>query len=350
MTGTRTVIAGSVLFAAGLLAGQSASSTAIGNAQPSGSPAAGQQSATQPPTLLAPQPPAAQPDSPQADAKRAPVTAQEPKTEILDSSSPSGGLAGDGHDPILDPPALPGGDTTLVGGIISSLDRIRNRISVAIYGGGHWTILFDERTHIYRNGAEVTQLALKKGDRVYVDTMLDNNRRDVFARNIRVGVVVPPADVDGQIEETDAKHNEITVRDSVGASSVRFVVDAQTRISRGPAAASFSDLHPGALVRIKFAADRIDRGLAREISILALPGSTFTFAGPITFLDTHRGVLAVHNIQDGKTYDLHFAPARTPEAGRLAVGTEVSIVATFNSTEYTAKEITVTKAAREAGK
>jgi hypothetical protein len=303
----------------------------------------------QPPTTLTPQPPAAKPEPQHADAQPA-VEAQQPKTEILDSTSPSAGLAGDGHDPILDPPPLPAGDVTLVGGVISSLDRIRNRINIAVYGGGHWTIMFDERTHIYRDGAEVTQLALKKGDRVYVDTMLDNNNRDVFARNIRVGVVAPPADIDGQIIEADSGHSAITVRDSVGSSAVRFVVDAQTRISRGPAAASFRDLQPGSLVRIKFAPDRADRAFAREISILALPGSTFTFAGPITFLDTHRGVLAVRNLADGKTYDLHFVVARTPEAAQLAVGADVLIVATFNSTEYTAAQITVNKAAKDAGK
>jgi len=349
----RTIIAGCLLFAAGMLTGQS-SQTGTGSTQPAATHTTGQQQpVTQPPTTLAPQPPASpasKTDTPPADSQHASADVPEPKTEILDSSSPSGGLAGDGHDPILDPPPLPTGNTTLVGGIITGLDRIGNRISVAIYGGGHWTIVFDERTHIYRNGAEVTQLALKKGDRVYVDTMLDTNNRDVFARNIRVGVVAPPADIDGQIIDADAGHNEITVRDSVGSSSVRFLVDQQTRISRGPAAASFRDLQPGSLVRIKFAPDRADRGFAREISILALPGSTFTFAGPITFLDAHRGVLAVHNMQDGKNYDLHYDLARTPVASQLAVGTEVTVLATFNSTEYTATQITVTKAAREAGK
>src|SRR5215471_13055335 len=316
MWATRVGVAGCLLLAAGLLTGQSSSQTGTGSAPTASHPPA-QQLGVQPPTILAPQPPAS---IPPADSQATPAEVPAPKTEILDSTSPSGGLAGDGHDPILDPPPLPTGSTTLVGGVISGVDRIRNRFSIAIYGGGHWTILFDERTHIYRNGAEVTQLALKKGDRVYVDTMLDNNSRDIFARNIRVGVVVPPADIDGQITEADPGHNEITVRDSVGATSVRFLVDQRTTISHGPAAASFRDLQPGSLVKIKFAPDRADRALAREISILALPGSTFTFAGPITFLDTHRGVLAVRNMQDGKTYDLHYVAERTPAAGQLAVG------------------------------
>ncbi len=127
-------------------------------------------------------------------------------------------------------------------------------------------------------------------------------------------------------------------------------MDQQTRISHGPATASFRDLQPGSLVKVKFAADRADRGLAREIVILARPGSSFTFAGPITFLDTHRGILALRNLQDGKTYDLHFVVAHTPDAGRIAVGAEVTVVATFDTTQYTARQITVTRAAGDAGK
>ncbi len=345
MTVARVLLVGPVFVV--LLAGRLVAAQA-GTTQTSQAPVGRQQTPVgQSPATLAPQPPAeAAAPEPQAAFHQA----QQPKTEILNSSSTSGGVAGDGHDPILDPPPFPSGTTTLVGGVISGLDRIRNRISIAIYGGGHWTILFDERTHIFRNGAEVTQLALKKGDRVYVDTMLDNNDRDIFARNIRVGTVALPAGVDGQITDVDPEHSEITVRDSVGSASVRFVVDQQTRISHGPAAATFRDLQPGSLVKVKFAADRADRGLAREIAILALPGSSFTFAGPITFLDTHRGVLAVRNAADGKTYDLHFDTARTPEAGRLAVGAEVTVVATFDYTQYTAKQITVTNVAGNTAK
>src|SRR5947209_8064829 len=50
----------------------------------------------------------------------------QPKTEILDSSATGGSLTTDGHDPILDPPPMPGGITTLVGGTISDVDRLRN--------------------------------------------------------------------------------------------------------------------------------------------------------------------------------------------------------------------------------
>jgi hypothetical protein len=347
--------------------------TPMANPQPS-NPATNPGPQTQPPTSA--QPPAAQPSSapapgtsssagtsPQvsqpgnstepspakerAPKKQAAASAEEPvapppqpKTEILDSSATSGGLTTDGHDPILDPPPFPSGSTTLVGGIIRDVDRIRNRMVVKVFGGGRWTVAFDERTHIFRNGAETTQLALKKGERVYVDTMLDKNNHDIFARNIRVGVAAPPADASGQITGVDTAHGEVSLRDNINSVPVHFGVDNDTRINNGNTPIALKDLKPGALVHVKFSAQNGYRGIAREITVVAMPGAAFTFSGKLIYLDLHRGVLAVQNI-DGKTYDIHFSPKQTREANNLAVGTPVKIVAVFEGSQYTAQSVTV---------
>jgi hypothetical protein len=273
-----------------------------------------------------------------------PVEPKQPKTEILDSSATAGALATDGHDPILDPPPFPKGTTTLVGGVISGIDPIRNHLMVSVFGGARWTIFYDERTHIFRNGAEVTSLSLKKGERVYVDTMLDNNGRDIFARNIRVGVAQPPALIDGQIIDFDLSHSLVTLRDAINTGPVHFSIDNETKISDGLKLATVQDLVPGSLVRVKFAPERANRGLAREITIIAKPGSSHTFAGLITFLDTHRGIIAVRNRLDDKTYDLHFSP-RTAGIADLAVGAEVQVTAIFTATEYSVQQVTVTRRA-----
>lgn len=296
-----------------------------------------QQSTTQPAAGAAPAlapVPATQPQVPPA----------QPKTEILDSSATSGALVTNGHDPILDPPPVPLTTTTLVGGTISGIDRLRNRMTVQVFGGGKWSVNFDERTHIFRNGAETTQLALKKGERVYVDTQLDNNRHDIFARNIRVGVAALPADADGQIVDVDLKHKELTVRDAINSVPVRFAVDQATRISTGQTPTAFKDVRPGTLVHVRFAAESPNRGLAREIRIIAAPGSNFTFSGKVTFLDLHRGVLAIQNSTDDKNYEIHFSPATTVDRSRLGVGIDVLVIATFEGTQYTARSINVTRA------
>jgi hypothetical protein len=272
-----------------------------------------------------------------------PIPQANPKTDILDSSATSGALVTDGHDPILDAPPVPRTTTTMVGGTISKVDRMRNRMTVHVFGGNHWTVNFDERTHIFHNGAETTQLALKKGERVYVDTQLDNNKHDIFARNIRVGVAALPADADGQIIAVDPKHNELTLRDSLNSVPVRFAVDPETRISNGQTPASFKDVKPGTLVHVRFAASSPNRGLAREVSIVAAPGSVYTFAGKVTFLDLHRGLLALQNSTDDRNYEIHFAPEAVTDRSNLGVGRDVLVRATFEGTRYTAQSVNLTR-------
>jgi hypothetical protein len=280
-------------------------------------------------------------------ATATPVPQAQPKTDILDSSATSGALVTDGHDPILDAAPVPRTTTTMVGGTITGVDRMRNRLVVHVFGGGRWTVNFDERTHIFHNGAETTQLALKKGERVYVDTQLDNNKHDIFARNIRVGVAELPADADGQIIAVDTKHNELTLRDTLNSVPVRFAVDSETRVSNGQTPAAFKDVKPGTLVHVRFAASSPNRGLAREVSIIATPGSTFTFSGKITFLDLHRGLLAVQNSTDDKNYEIHFAPAAVTDRNNLGIGRDVLVRATFEGARYMAQSVNVTKAPDE---
>ena len=85
------------------------------------------------------------------------------------------------NDPMLEPPPLPKTKPTLIGGTAARIDHVRNLLTIQPFGGGQKVKMFiDERTHIYRNGEETTVLGIRKGDRVYADTMLDGAR--VFAK------------------------------------------------------------------------------------------------------------------------------------------------------------------------
>jgi uncharacterized protein DUF5666 len=270
-------------------------------------------------------------------SSRPPEPPPHPKTEILDSSATSGALTTDGRDPVLDPPPYPSSTTTLVGGIIRHVDPVRNRLTIGVFSGDNWTLRFDERTHIFRNGQETTVLALKKGERVYIDTMLDNDNHSILARNIRLGVAALPADADGQVETVDPARGELTLHDRINSVAVHLGVNQETRISRGFEPATLKDIKPGSLVHVKFAADTSYRGLAREINIIAVPGSTFTFQGRLTYLDMHRGLLGIANQSDGKTYDLHFNPGALPNSLNLSVGMDAIIMATFEGRDYTVR-------------
>lgn len=272
----------------------------------------------------------------------------QPKTEILDSSATGSGLGSDGHDPILDPPPLPNGMTTLVGGTVIGIDHVRNRMTITVFGGNRWKIAFDERTHIFLNGAETTELAIRKGVRVYVDTMLDTKKHDVFARNVHIGVAAAAADADGQVVECDQARGAITLRDQINSVPVHFTVDANTRIVFGTKPVSLGELKPGSLVHVKFSPLQPNRGMAREIVVVAAPGSAFIYVGKITYLDMHRGLLALEDTLDQKSYEIHFDPAHGQFRNDLAVGSEVRIEAVFEENRYNARSITLTKSAQAA--
>src|ERR1700684_2804181 len=83
-----------------------------------------------------------------------------------------------------DLPALPRTKASLIGGTIQKVDRVRDQLTVNVFGGGKMKVSFDTRTHIYNGSAPGATPDLRVGDRVYLDTILDGG--NIFARNIRL--------------------------------------------------------------------------------------------------------------------------------------------------------------------
>jgi hypothetical protein len=183
-------------------------------------------------------------------------------------------------------------------------------------------------------------MVIHKGDRVYVDTMLDGTR--VFARNIRVVTGTQAADARGQIMRNDAASGRITVQDELSARPVTFRVTPTTAVS-GAGLSSVAQLQPGSLVTVKFVPDRGNRDVAQRISVIAAPGSVFTFYGRITYLNMSTRSLAVDNQSDKKTYDIKFTPAAV-DPQMLGEGKQVLVKAHFDGTGYTADNIQFMKA------
>jgi hypothetical protein len=240
------------------------------------------------------------------------------------------------YDPLLDLPPLPQGQTTLVGGTVHSIDQIRNQLTVQPFGGHAMKVFFDERTHIYRDGVPSTQLVIRKGERVYVDTMLDGTR--VFARNIRVVTGTQAADARGQVMRNDAGAGRVVIQDELSARPVTFRVTPSTVVNSSGGKSTVAELQPGSLVSVKFASAHGDHNVAQEISVIAAPGSVFTFYGRITYLNMSTRTLAVANESDKKTYDIKFTPASV-DRQMLQEGKQVLVKARFNGTGYTADNI-----------
>lgn len=276
-------------------------------------------------------------------AVQPPPAPSQPETKILipESDAAAANSPIESNDPLLSVPPMPKGNTTLVGGQVRNIDQIRNRMDVDSYGGGHMRVHFDERTHFFRDGVETTQLAIRKGDRVYVDTMLDNTR--VFARNVRVNTGVTAANASGQIMGFDPRSGALTLRDQIAARPITFMVDQSTSLTAeknsGVSSVTRNDLRPGALIAVKFAPSG-SRGVAKEISVLALPGTVFTFVGRVSNLDM-RGLLSVDNQSDQRNYDIRFDPVQARPSKSIAVGSNVIVKATFDGRSYQAQSIEV---------
>jgi hypothetical protein len=273
-----------------------------------------------------------------AESQQVQVPAPENQPSAAKDAIPAVPDAADGNDPLLQPPPLPPGKPTLIGGIVGKIDRVKNDIVVKPYGGGSLKIYFDERTHIYRDGVETTQLGIHKGDRIYVDTLSDGSR--ILAKNIRVNAATQPADARGQLLAFNPQAGRLEMRDELTSQPVTFNVNNNTVIRRGSQRASAADLLPGSLVDVRFLPEAAGKGIAREITIFATPGSEFTFAGKISYLDMRTGLLALHNQSDAKDYEVHFDP-KGRGYNNIGIGSEVTIQAVFDGRHYNARNLTL---------
>lgn len=244
------------------------------------------------------------------------------------------------YDPLLEPPPLPKGKPTLIGGMATSVDHVRNRLTVQPFGKGEKVKVFvDERSHIYRNGVETTVLGIHKGDRVYVDTMLAGDK--VFAKNVRVITETGLAEVRGQVISSNPEKGTISVRDQLSAKPVTFSVSGATRYSSSKGAATASDVQPGALINVQFSPRADNRDVAQDVMVLAKPGDNYIFSGTVTNLDMRSSTFFVDNQSDDQSYEVHFSPTVLADARSLKIGQEVTARAVFDGKKYQATNIRV---------
>src|SRR6202049_3711623 len=116
------------------------------------------------------------------------------------------------YDPLLDPPPLPHHRVTLMGGTVTNVNEIQNRITVKPFGGEQRLRMdFDMRTHIFLDGQAASGRDLKVGQRVYLDTMLNGSQ--VFAKSIWIRTGYGNGTARGQILDYDGRTNMLTLRE-----------------------------------------------------------------------------------------------------------------------------------------
>lgn len=282
--------------------------------------------------------------------KTAPAQESPAATDKAGNSTPStaanqADLGDNPYDPILEPPPLPKGKATLIGGIATGVDHVRNHIAIQPFGGGPKVKVFvDERSHIYRNGTETTILGIHKGDRIYVDTMLDPRNNKILAKNVRVITDTGLAEVRGQVLATNPGKGTITLRDQLSAKPVTFSVGGGTAYSSTKGPASAGDVQPGSLIDVQFSPHRGDRDIAREVTVIAKPGDNYIFSGVVSHLDMRTDSMFVDNKSDDQSYEVHFTPADIADLRGLKIGSEVTARAVFDGKQYKATNIRIENA------
>jgi hypothetical protein len=267
-------------------------------------------------------------------AQSAPV----PATEAKDSPSTPISLPDQRTAPLK-------GKATIIGGTVTKLDLVRDELTVRVFGSKQtMKILFDPRTHVFRDGTPVSLHDLRNEDHVSVETRSDGS--DVFAQSIHVFAHSTTGECSGQVLSYDSGKGEIVIRDALASQPVKLRVSSATTISgteKGPAY-SLADLKEGVLVTAKFSSDEHGKEVARQLIIQAVPGATFTFSGSVAYLDVHSGVLVLTDPRDKKTYEISFDQGRTPIGQQVHEGSDVTVAALFDGSHYRATAITANPA------
>jgi len=246
------------------------------------------------------------------------------------------------YDPLLDLPPLPNNTVTLIGGTVSGLDEVMNHMIFQPFGEKKkMHVSFDTRTRFYRDGKPVSYREIKQGQRVYLDTMLNGNK--VFAKSIWIQSTADSGIGRGQIISFDPQKSTLTLRDELSSQAIKMQLTPSTVIRSGEGMTSTAELVPGALVSLSFG----PLGELREVMLSAKPGSQFTFAGRVSYLDLSRKLIAVDNSSDKLKYDISIEAIAPNILRQIHEGDNVAVVAVFDGSRYDARRIDLPSSANQ---
>jgi hypothetical protein len=250
-------------------------------------------------------------------------------------------------------PPVPSGASTIFGGSIGKVDRVRDELQLNVYGERPMKILFDERTQLFRDGKKLPLRELKPVDHASVQTTLDGEK--IFAISIHILSNLPQGQYQGRVLAYDRSSGELKLDASPAPDPFRVKVPNNVKVTRiGQSsftanAASLADLKPGSLVEVNFGAQDGKEGVANQIQVLAVPGSTFVFSGNIITLDSGAGFLTIADPRDQQTYRVAFDPRTLPKSQDLRIGQNVRITARYDGNSYVASKVTAYNGDPDAG-
>ncbi len=244
---------------------------------------------------------------------------------------------------MADIPPVPRGRTTIFGGAIQNFDPVRDKFTLDVVGQRPMHILFDERTQVFRDGEKIPLRELGSENHASVETTLDGS--DVFAVSIHILSHSPEGQYEGKVLNYDSSSGALTIAASASREPFKVFLTRSTQIARAgqrqftSTQSGLSDLAPGSLVSIAFQSGRPGRAVANTVTVLAVPGSLFSFSGNIASIDMHSGLLELVNSTDQQTYQITFSSALLPANSSLHVGDRVMVTAAYNGASFRASSI-----------
>jgi hypothetical protein len=271
------------------------------------------------------------------------MSASHVKSEQL--PSPQSALQSDAA--LNDVPALPPaprGNSTILGGEIRSVDPVRDELTLRVFGQRTTKILFDERTEVYLDGKRIPLHDLRPDAHASVQTVLDGT--NVFALSIHILSRPPEGEYQGRVLSYNPATSELTIGTVLSREPLRLLVPPDASIVRqgqasfSSAPSGLSDLVKGSLVSVSFESGKEGHGVASQIAILAIPGSTFLFSGNLSSVDMHLGSLVLVDPRDDKSYQIFFGSPHLLASQNLHDGDHIRVTATFDGNRYVGSAIT----------
>src|SRR3984885_11116214 len=151
---------------------------------------------------------------------------------MLDSTTALGDIPG--------LPAAPRGKSTILGGEISIIDRVRDELTLKVAGQHPVKILFDERTQAFIDGKRISLRQLGHADHASVQTLLDGT--NVFAGSIHILSQAPQGEYQGRVLNYDSSSNQLPLNSTMFPEPVKILVPAGTPVLR-VGQSSFTSAH-----------------------------------------------------------------------------------------------------------